>query len=221
MERDFKNNICLIGENIESIKEKLDLIKDENINRIQNLWNIISFEKGNGEDMVNVFNKVIDSLKEQNKKYSRKIYSYTIIYSLEVFNEKQESNLKTLLTEIIKICKTYFNQPFLILLSQDESNKQKIIDFFKKEEIQNIGIDQRNISYFISPISSKNNKKNTEMIKQKILIIFSYFYELGDEYEYKKNPFILYKKTDEKYYSINMLILGRTQVGKSHLLTLF
>jgi len=159
MERDFKNNICLIGENIESIKEKLDLIKDENINRIQNLWNIISFEKGNGEDMVNVFNKVIDSLKEQNKKYSRKIYSYTIIYSLEVFNEKQESNLKTLLTEIIKICKTYFNQPFLILLSQDESNKQKIIDFFKKEEIQNIGIDQRNISYFISPISSKNNKK--------------------------------------------------------------
>jgi len=53
------------------------------------------------------------------------------------------------------------------------------------------------------------------MIKQKILIIFSYFYELGDEYEYKKNPFILYKKTDEKYYSINMLILGRTQVGKS------
>ena len=109
--------------------------------------------------MVNVFNKVIDSLKEQNKKYSRKIYSYTIIYSLEVFNEKQESNLKTLLTEIIKKFKTYFNQPFLILLSQDESNKQKIIDFFKKEEIQNIGIDQRNISYFISPISSKNNKK--------------------------------------------------------------
>ncbi len=215
MERDFENNICLIGKNIDSIKVKLDLNKDNNENRIQNLWNIILFEKGNEENMDKVFNKVIDSLKEKNKKYSNKIYSYTIIYSLEEFNINQENLLRSLLTEIIKICDSYFNQPFLILLSQDESDKKKAINFFNKEEIQNIGLDQRNISYFISPINSNNNEKNEEMIKQKIFKIFSYFYELGDEFEYKKRPFILYKRTKEKYYSINMLILGRSQVGKS------
>ena len=212
---DFENNICLIGKNIDSIEEKLDLKKDNNENRIQNLWNIILFEKGNAENMDKVFNKVIDSLKEKNKKFSNKIYSYTIIYSLEEFNVNQENHLRTLLTEIIKICDSYFNQPFLILLSQDESDKKKVINFFNKEEIQNIGFDQRNISYFISPINSNNNEKNEEMIKQKIFKIFSYFYELGDEFEYKKKPFILYKRTKEKYYSINMLILGRSQVGKS------
>ena len=213
MERDFENNICLIAKNIEPIKVKLDLIKDENKDRIQNLWNIISFEKRNGEDMDIIFSKVISSLKEQNKKYTNKTYSYTIIYSLEEFNAEQEGYLKTLLTEIIKICKTYFNQPFLILLSKDELNKKKVIDFFNKEEIRNIGIDPRNISSFVSPLNSNN--ENGEMIKQKIFKIFSYFYELGDEFEYKKQPFILYKRTEEKYYSINMLILGRTQVGKS------
>ena len=212
---DFENNICLIGKNIDSIEEKLDLKKDNNENRIQNLWNIILFEKGNAENMDKVFNKVIDSLKEKNKKFSNKIYSYTIIYSLEEFNVNQENHLRTLLTEIIKICDSYFNQPFLILLSQDESDKKKVINFFNKEEIQNIGLDQRNISYFISPINSNNNEKNEEMIKQKIFKIFSYFYELGDAFEYKKKPFILYKRTKEKYYSINMLILGRSQVGKS------
>ena len=137
--------------------------------------------------MDKVFNKVIDSLKEKNKKFSNKIYSYTIIYSLEEFNVNQENHLRTLLTEIIKICDSYFNQPFLILLSQDESDKKKVINFFNKEEIQNIGLDQRNISYFISPINSNNNEKNEEMIKQKIFKIFSYFYELGDDLNIKKS----------------------------------
>ena len=137
--------------------------------------------------MDKVFNKVIDSLKEKNKKFSNKIYSYTIIYSLEEFNVNQENHLRTLLTEIIKICDSYFNQPFLILLSQDESDKKKVINFFNKEEIQNIGLDQRNISYFISPINSNNNEKNKEMIKQKIFKIFSYFYELGDDLNIKKS----------------------------------
>lgn len=212
MDRDYKNNICLIGKNIEDIKVKLDLIKDENKDRIQNLWNIISFEKRNGEDMNSIFDRVVSSLKEQNKKYSMKTYSYTIIYSLEKFDKEQESHLKTLLTKINSICKTYFNQPFLILLSQDELNKKEVLNFFNKEEIRNIGIDPRNISSFVSPLNSNN--ENGEIIK-KIFKIFSYFYELGDEFEYKKVPFILYKRTEEKYYPINMLILGRTQVGKS------
>ena len=213
MDRDYKNNICLIGKNIEDIKVKLDLIKDENKDRIQNLWNIISFEKRNGEDMNSIFDGVVSSLKEQNKKYSMKTYSYTIIYSLEKFNEKQERHLKALLNQIIKICKTYFNQPFLILLSEDELNKKKVLDFFNKEEIRNIGIDPRNISSFVSPLNSNN--ENGKMIKLKIFKIFSYFYEFGDEFELKNVHFILYKRTKEKYYSINMLILGRTQVGKS------
>ena len=53
------------------------------------------------------------------------------------------------------------------------------------------------------------------MIRNKIIKIFSYFYELGDEIEYKRQRFRLYKKNEEKYYPINILILGSTQVGKS------
>ena len=83
METDLKNNICLLGENLSLIKKKLDLFQDNNANKIQNLWNIISFElKYNQERKDTVMNKIIDSLKEKNKKYSKLIYSYTIIYSL-------------------------------------------------------------------------------------------------------------------------------------------
>ena len=53
------------------------------------------------------------------------------------------------------------------------------------------------------------------MIRNKIFKIFSYFYERGDEFEYKNKRFILYEKNEEKYYPINILILGSTQVGKS------
>ena len=216
METDKKNNICLLGENLSLIKKKLDLFQDNNANKIQNLWNIISFElKYNQERKDTVMNKIIDSLKEKNKKYSKLIYSYTIIYSLENFNEEKENYLKRLLTEIIKICPTTFNQPFLILLGKDESNKNKIINFINREDIQNIGIDKRNISCFISPLNSENSNINGEKIRQKILRIFSYFYQYGDKFKFNENRYILYQENEKKYYSINILTLGKTQVGKS------
>ena len=36
------------------------------------------------------------------------------------------------------------------------------------------------------------------MIRNKIFKIFSYFYERGDEFEYKNKRFILYEKNEEK-----------------------
>ena len=205
---DLKNNICLLGENVNLLQQDLDLIQDKNIDKIENLWNIISFElKDKNKEIDIIFDKVIDSLKQQNKKYSKKIFSYTIIYALDIFNEEKENYLKSLLNKIVKAFPNFFDHPFIILLGEDESNKNKIVSFINRE-IQNIGIDKRNISFFIK-------KKEKEMIRNKILKIFSYFYELGDEIEYKKKHFRLYKKNEEKYYPINILILGRTQVGKS------
>ena len=79
---DRKNNICLLGENVDLLQKELDLIQDKNIDKIENLWNIISFElKDKNKEIDTIFDQVIDSLKQQNKKYSKKIFSYTIIYA--------------------------------------------------------------------------------------------------------------------------------------------
>jgi len=205
---DLKNNICLLGENVDLLQKELDLIQDKNIDKIENLWNIISFElKDKNKEIDTIFDQVIDSLKQQNKKYSKKIFSYTIIYALDILNEEKENYLKSLLNKIVKAFPDFFDHPFIILLGEDESNKNKIVSFINRE-IQNIGIDKRNISFF-------TKIKEKEMVRNKILKIFSYFYERGDEFEHKKKKFKLYKMTEEKYYPINFIILGRTQVGKS------
>ena len=77
---DLKNSICLFGENVKLLQQDLDLIQDKNIDKIENLWNIIFFElKDKNKEIDIIFDKVIDSLKQQNKKFSKKIFSYTII----------------------------------------------------------------------------------------------------------------------------------------------
>ena len=182
MANEFNNNICLIGENVDLIKKKLDLERDENVNKIQNLWNIISYEiKEKPEKEINqIFEEIIESIKKEIEiKYTKKKYSYTIIYSLNNFNKQKEIYIKELLYKIVKICPSFFKQPFLILLAEGEETKDNIIKFINKDEIQNLGIDKRNISYFISPLTE--NKENTEVIKLKLLKIFSYFFELGDK----------------------------------------
>ena len=45
--------------------------------------------------------------------------------------------------------------------------------------------------------------------------IFSYFFELGDKFIINGKEFKLYKETEEKLFPINILMLGKTQVGKS------
>ena len=70
-------------------------------------------------------------------------------------------------------------------------------------------------------IKFRKQRKNEEKIKQKILKIFSYFYQFRDQFEYKKQLFRLYKKNEKKYYSINILLLGKTQVGKSTFINTF
>ena len=40
----YNNNICIIGKDINSIKNELNLIQDNVPNKLENLWNIISYE---------------------------------------------------------------------------------------------------------------------------------------------------------------------------------
>ena len=62
---DLKNNICLLGENVNLLQEHLDLIQDNNINKIENLWNIISFElKDKNKVIENILDQIIDSIKQ-------------------------------------------------------------------------------------------------------------------------------------------------------------
>ncbi len=218
-EKDLENNICLIGDiDITLIQENLDLFQDKYADKIENSWKIRIFKvKDEEEEKVKeVINEIIVSIKNIKTNFSNKIFSYTIIYSLYNFNTKKKSYLKSLLTEIAKMSSSFFYQPFLILLADDEKSKNSTISFLNEDSIQKLSIDKRNISCFISPL--KGNKENIKMIKTKILKIFSYYYQLGDNITYKEHNFNLYKQNDKNLYSINVLVLGQSQVGKSTLI---
>jgi hypothetical protein len=214
---DLNNNICLIGKNVEQIKDELGLVQGEN--KIENLWNIISYEKKDKNDMDSIINKLIDSIKKniEDSGYSKKIFSYTIIYSLEDYTEEIDC-LKKMFTKIVKISPSFFYQPFFIFLAKDENDKNEFSKFINGDDFEKIGIDKRNISCFISPL---NHKNDLEMIKRKILKIFAYFYESGDEFQFRNKPYILYNKNNEDLYSFNILTLGKTQVGKSTFINSF
>ena len=108
---------------------------------------------------------------------------------------------------------TTFYLPFFIFLIKDENDKSEFNKFVEED----IKIDKRNISCYISPLNEniKNKKENEELIKLKILKIFSYFFELGDNFNINGKKYKLYKEKKEKLYPINILLLGKTQVGKS------
>ena len=54
-----------------------------------------------------------------------------------------------------------------------------------------------------------------KIIKKNIFKIYSFFFEKGDEFEFEDRKIKLYKKPKEILFYINILTLGRTQVGKS------
>ena len=94
--------------------------------------------------------------------------------------------------------------------------KQEDITDLKKEFLQYDSIDERNISFFITPLKNDASKEeNIKSIKLKIFKIFSYFYGLGDKLEYEGKIIKLYKEPQEDLLPVNILVLGKTQVGKS------
>ena len=153
------------------------------------------------------------------------IFSFTIIYSLDNLDEdkKEEENILNLCKVIVEIAGSFYYQPFLILLSKQKENFP-IIDKLIYEKIKKLGYDIRNISIFITPlnIDININQDIVKLIRKKIYTIFGYYFELGDECggilinkERYILPYKLYNESEKGLINLNILILGKTQVGKS------
>ncbi len=217
----YDNNICIIGKNTDKIVEKLDLFKEKNKEKLENRWIISSYNINNNEEIEQIYNKIITNINDMKGKsdFSEDIFSYTIIYSLD--DLKKNKNEKDNITKLFKIIslkiESFYYHPFFILLAKDEKDKEDLDSFINSQNINNIKIDKRNIECFITPLneSLEEKEKNVKLIKQKIYKIFSYFFEMGDEFKYKDTVFKLYEEKKEKLFPINILILGKTQVGKS------
>lgn len=210
----YENNISLIGENkedIEKIKVKLDLTQNLKENKLENDWNIFTYEiKDNNQ--VDIFDKIIKKIEEIKKKasYSNEIFSYTIIYSVTEIKEGKK-NIKKLLEKLLsKLKNNYYFQPFIILLIDNQKDKNELENFLISKEIPK-GFDMRNISCFVSPIKSETS----EIIKNKINRIFSYFFSLGDEPEINNKEYKFFISNQDNLNTINILVIGKTQQGKS------
>ena len=210
---EYRNNISLIGEkeDIDKIKIKLDLTQNLKENKLENDWNIFTYEiKDNNQ--VDIFDKIIKKIEEIKKKssYSDEIFSYTIISSVNEIKEGKK-NIKKLLEKLLsKLKNNYYFQPFIILLTDNQKDKKDLENFLISKEIPK-GFDMRNISCFVSPIKSETS----EIIRNKIKRIFSYFYGLGDEPKINNKEYKLFKSNQDNLNAINILVIGKTQQGKS------
>ena len=202
-----KNNIGIVGKDVNQIKMDLSLYKEDNKKKLENFWNIISFSE---------WNDIIEILKNNISDYRKEKFSFTIIISLGDLDNEQKIKINQLLQNLEdNLMENEFSEyytPFLIFLVQKEED---IIDL-KKEFIQYNYIDIRNFSFFISPLKIDANKEiNIKKIKRKIYKIYSYFYELGDTLQFEGQTIKLYEEPDKELLPINTLVIGKTQVGKS------
>ena len=211
----YDNNVYLIGEDLDLICKKLSLNKNDKKD-----WEIHPL-KNNGKIEDN-FNEITNSLETiiSNSAYNNKIFSFTIIYSLGELSAIAKEKIKLLFDKIDEVIDSCYNLPFFIFLTKDEKSKNELDKYLDQEIIKKkINIDKRNISSFISPLNNDLKKiekeTNIKLIERKILTIFSYFFELGDDFTIDNKKYKLYDEFDENYYPINILILGKTQVGKS------
>ena len=136
-----KNNIGIVGKEVNLIKMDLSLYKEDNKKKLENFWNIISFSE---------WNDIIEILKNNISDYRKEKFSFTIIISLGDLDNEQKIKINQLLQNLEdNLMENEFSEyytPFLIFLVQKEED---IIDL-KKEFIQYNYIDIRNISFFIS-----------------------------------------------------------------------
>ena len=207
------NNICIIGNNIDIIQKRLHLTKEKYKD-----WNFYLYELNNIdniEESQKISEELIESLgsiiNRDFSNESNEVFSYTIIYSL--YNFKENSNEKEFIKKLFldiynQISSNYF-LPFFIFLAKDEKDKDEFDKFLEIDEIQEI--DKRNICCFI--FNKKNEEK--ELIIKKIHKIYSFFFEKGEEFDLEGQKIKLYKEPEENLFNINILTLGKTQVGKS------
>lgn len=204
------NNICLIGNNIDIIQKELKLSKEIFKDCNFFLYKLNNYD--NKEESENISNSLLEEFQGIiNMDYSNdsnKVFSYTIIYSLNNLkeNNNEKEFIKKLFLDIYKLITSNYFLPFFIFLAKDTEEKDEFNKFLEIDEIQEI--DKRNISCFIF-------SKEKKLIKTKIYKIYNFFFEKGDVFEFENKNIKLYKEPKETLFYINILTLGKTQVGKS------
>ena len=211
----YDNNVYLLGKDLDLICQILCLNKENKKD-----WEIHPLK--NNDKFEDNLNEIINSLEKniKNSGYSNKIFSFTIIYSLGNLSKNEKNNINNLFEKIVEVINSCYYLPFFIFLTKNKKNKNELNEYIENNIInKNIDIDKRNISCFISPLNNdltnEEKETNIKLIERKILTIFSYFFELGDDFNIDNKKYKLYEELNEDYYPINILLLGKTQVGKS------
>ena len=106
---------------------------------------------------------------------------------------------------IVKFKDDFYYQPFIIILVNNESDKQKIEKNLNNKKLLE-GIDKRKISNFM--------KEDSSNIIKKINKIFLYFFGLGEEFKINNKEYKLFSPIKD-LNPINILVLGKEQNGKS------
>ena len=220
-----ENIIYIIGKEKENNMLKTEFGLGENTNpddiEIQNKWNVNQINTDELLDANPSYREIsekIEELRDQSDFDPDYIYSFTIIYILDNF-EEQKNDINLLLEIIQNKTPNSYYQPFIIFILNSEKNEEEN----SLVELTNISkdfqeIDKRNISYFIYPLNTPDNSKKNqtkEEILNKLYLIYSYFYGLGDEFVKEGKKYKLYKVKNEELCPINILVLGATQQGKT------
>ena len=164
----YDNKIYLIGKEIEEIKKELDILKSENNpNKLENRWHILSCNVNNEDSIEEYFNEIILNIIDIKDKsiYSDETFSFTIIYSLDEIkvNKNVTKNIKLLLESISSKITTSYYHPFIILLAENEKDKEEIDLFLNSDSIHEIKIDKRNIECFVTPLNKKEKQMNIKL----------------------------------------------------------
>jgi hypothetical protein len=108
-----KNNIGIVGKEVNLIKMDLSLYKEDNKKKLENFWNIISFSE---------WNDIIEILKNNISDYRKEKFSFTIIISLGDLDNEQKIKINQLLQNLEDNLmenefSEYYKYPFLNIFS--------------------------------------------------------------------------------------------------------
>ena len=76
----YKNNICIVDKDVNTIKKELDLYEEKNKKKIENFWDVVS---------CNDWNNIIEILKSKISSYKGEKFSFTLIISLSDLDNEQ------------------------------------------------------------------------------------------------------------------------------------
>ena len=209
-------NIYIISENanfiVEEIKESMKGKNENDLNKnndnldknIVSFWEFTSLEGS----LPNKLNLLLNILKKKIEACTIDSQQFKEIYIIKNDGISQDNinELFDKLNDILDESGEYYH-PFIIFLTKDEISVNNQ-DYYN--------LDLKKISFLLY---SEEQFPLSDLIF-KLIQIFSYYNELGDEFEINGYPY--YSITDYNNYPtyLNILIMGRSQSGKSTFINL-